>query len=317
VRGDLWAEALTYLHQAGAKTLSRSAYAQSVAYLEQALAAVPKLPHTRPVLEQAIDVRFDLRTSLNPSGDLERVLGYLEEAEELARSLGDQRRLGWASAYVSFHCWQTGFGTKGCALAERVQEIARSLDDVPLRVAAGMAFGTNLEVSGDYRRAETSFRNVVELLGAKLSRERFGFVALPGSMARSHLALCLAELGQFEPAARLGADGIAVAEEVSHPWSLSHACMDAAGLYRIRGDFDTAVRLLERALALSREWNLEFFVPDINQGLGHVHGLRGDLETGLSLLMEACRAIEPARPRRFDAMSCTHLGEVQMRRPAG
>ena len=44
------------------------------------------------MLEQAVDVRFDLRTSLFPLGDLERVIEYLEEADILSVELDDRLR---------------------------------------------------------------------------------------------------------------------------------------------------------------------------------------------------------------------------------
>ena len=47
VRGELWEKAVTYLRQAGAKALARSAYREAVTSLEQALGALHPLPDTR------------------------------------------------------------------------------------------------------------------------------------------------------------------------------------------------------------------------------------------------------------------------------
>jgi class 3 adenylate cyclase/tetratricopeptide (TPR) repeat protein len=311
-RAELWVDALTYLRQAGAKSLARSAYPQAVACFEQALTVLPKVPETRELLEQAIDIRFDLRTSLNPSGDLERIFGYVRETEELARALGDQRRLGWASTYVSFHYWQSGYSGKARMFGEQVQAIAESLPDVPLKVAGNLALATAYQLSGDNRRAETFFRNVVGLLEGDLSRERFGFVAFPGVMSRAHLAFSLAELGRFDEGIRFGRDGIVLAEAVNHPWSLVNACAYVAHLYRAKGDFGEAIRLLERALALARDWNLMFFMPLVKGTLGHVYGLGGRAPEGLSLLEEALKAVERTRPRSFHSLTFLYLAEIQM-----
>src|SRR5262249_29135022 len=93
LRGERWGKAGTDLRQAGAKAFARSANREAVAYFEQALAAQIHLPETRQTQEQAIDLRFDLRTSLFPLGEFERGVGYLREAERLARNLDDPRRL--------------------------------------------------------------------------------------------------------------------------------------------------------------------------------------------------------------------------------
>ena len=102
-RGEAWEKAVTYLRQAGAKAFARSSNREALAYFEQALTALTHLPETRETREQAIDVRFDLRNALFPLAEFGRIEGYLREAEALARTLGDQRRLGWVSAYMSGH----------------------------------------------------------------------------------------------------------------------------------------------------------------------------------------------------------------------
>ena len=57
-------KALTYSRQAGAKAMARSAHREAVECFEQALAALAQLPERRDTLEQAIDLRFDLRNAL-------------------------------------------------------------------------------------------------------------------------------------------------------------------------------------------------------------------------------------------------------------
>jgi class 3 adenylate cyclase len=64
LRGEVWAKALTYCRQAGAKAFARSALREAIAYFEQALAALQHLPKRRETLEQAIDLRLDIRNAL-------------------------------------------------------------------------------------------------------------------------------------------------------------------------------------------------------------------------------------------------------------
>jgi hypothetical protein len=89
-RGEIWDKALTYYRQAGAK----AAHREAVTCFEQALVALRHLPESREAREQAIDLRLNLRGSLQPLGELRRMLDHLHEAETLATALGDQRRLG-------------------------------------------------------------------------------------------------------------------------------------------------------------------------------------------------------------------------------
>jgi predicted ATPase len=62
--GEKWPKAVTYLRQAGARALDRSADRKAFAYFEQVLTVLTHLPETREMLEQAVDVRFEIRNAL-------------------------------------------------------------------------------------------------------------------------------------------------------------------------------------------------------------------------------------------------------------
>jgi hypothetical protein len=110
LRGEVWDKALVYCRQAGEKALGRSAHREAVGSFEQALSALPHLQATRNTLEQAIDLRLALRNAFLPSGDSERLLAAVREAEALADALNDPRRLGQVSSFLSFHAaWRPRF----------------------------------------------------------------------------------------------------------------------------------------------------------------------------------------------------------------
>ena len=75
--------------------------------------------------EQAIDLRLALRTALFPSSDFERLLTVLREAEALAVSLDDPRRLGQVSLSLSNHFYFMGTYGQTIALL-RPSALARS-----------------------------------------------------------------------------------------------------------------------------------------------------------------------------------------------
>src|SRR5439155_23876671 len=155
VRGEVWEKAVTYLRQAGAKALAHSAYQEAVTFFEQALTALHPLPDTRQKIERAIDVRLDLRQALFARNELATVWRYLEEAEGLARTLDDSRRLGWVSAYMSGHHLHTGGHVREVrTFAHTVEAIAERLDDVALKIAARYYVAHAFHLAGDSRRAE-------------------------------------------------------------------------------------------------------------------------------------------------------------------
>ena len=80
----LASEAIGYWVKAGRLAHARWANREAASFFEQALRVLGTLPETRETLEQAIDLRFDLKTSLIPLGEFERIVSYLQEAEGLA-----------------------------------------------------------------------------------------------------------------------------------------------------------------------------------------------------------------------------------------
>src|SRR5207253_8768516 len=136
MRGEMWKQAATYAQQAGTKALARSANKAALAYFDQALTALQHLPETRDALEQAIDLRFGQRTAHYALGEFERIVSCLREIEGLAGMLDDQRRLGQMAVHMCMNLWTTGQPTEALEFGQSAQDIAESLGDVPLKVAA-------------------------------------------------------------------------------------------------------------------------------------------------------------------------------------
>jgi predicted ATPase len=72
VRGECWEPAAHYLRQAGLKAAARSALQGARAWFEQALGVIETLPESQSTLEQAFELRFDLRLVLNQLGEADR-----------------------------------------------------------------------------------------------------------------------------------------------------------------------------------------------------------------------------------------------------
>ena len=140
--GELWEKAATYLRQAGAKAADRSAHREAVSYFDQALEALKHLPENRQTIEQGIDIRIDMRSSLQPLGEQAKVLERMREAEALAESLNDQRRLGQVSAYLSGYFIQAGNNPiRAIEQGQRALGIASAIGDFSLQIQANHFLG--------------------------------------------------------------------------------------------------------------------------------------------------------------------------------
>jgi tetratricopeptide (TPR) repeat protein len=313
VRGEMWGKAVTYLRQAGAKAFARSANREAVACFEQALAALTHLPETRETLEQAVDVRFELRNSLFPLAEFGRIEGYLREAELLATTLDDQRRLGWVSAYMcSHHIVTGGHMSEVRTFAQKVEAIGEALSDLPLQVVAQYYLVRACHLSGDYRGTEHVCRRLMQLLQGEQSRERFGVAQFPAVDSRAHLAYALGERGVFDEGDAHGQEGIRIAEALDHPFSLVFACLGLAYVKSVRGELSQATRLLERAVGHCRDWNITFYTPIAMASLGHVYAWSGRIGEGVAWLQQAVTAYESAGSGWRHSISVAQLGEAHL-----
>jgi tetratricopeptide (TPR) repeat protein len=313
VRAETWEKAVIYLRQAGAKAYGRSANREALAFFERALIALTHLSETRETREQAIDVRFDLRNALLPLAEFGTIDRYLREAEILARGLNDQRRLGWAWWYMSGHpLFAGGHASEAQTLVKKVEAIGEALPDVPLQIAAQDHLVLACYVLGDYREVEHVSRRMMRLLQGDRAREHFGLAVFPAVMSRAFLAAALAERGVFDEGAVHGQEAIRIAETLDHPYSLIVACHGLAYLSSVRGELSHADQLLERAIVLSRDWNITLWTPIVMASLGHVYASTGRVAEGVSLLQQGLTAYESAGIGLLHSLSVVQLGEAYL-----
>jgi tetratricopeptide (TPR) repeat protein len=308
IRGENWEKAVTYLRQAAAKAAARSAHRDAVECLEQALIALTHLPESRETLEQAIDLRFELGSSLGPLAQFGRMSSYLRDAEQTAAALNDQHRLGWASTYLSYHLWQTAPPADACGFAERAQAIGEKLGDIPLTVNASICCGVTHLLSGQFRRAVEHLEKAVVLLDGELERQHCGTELFPSIVSRCWLVVVFAERGDFERGLAYGEEGVRLAESLDHPYSLGLASWALGYLYAAKGLYGDAIRMLEKSLALAHDWHLEILFPLVEALLGSAYAGSGRMSEGLSVLEQGLKAYGSGTA--FFSLFTVHLGRV-------
>ncbi len=311
LRGEVWDKALAYCWQAGEKAMARSAYREAVGSFEQALSTLPHLPEQRATREQAIDLRLALRSALQPLGDLGRMLVCLREAEALAETLDDPRRLARISLFLSRYFSLMGTYGQAITAAQRALALATASGDGVLQALANLNLGQAYEPQGDYQRAIDCFGQTVAALDGARHRERFGQVILPAVHSRAQLALCHAELGTFPEGSAFGDEGLRIAEAVGHPGSRMVASWGVGLLALRQGDLRRALPQLEWAMGICQDTDLPIWFPSIAAALGAAYALGGRVADAVPLLTQAMeRAIAMERPGPQASCSLP-LGEAQ------
>jgi class 3 adenylate cyclase/tetratricopeptide (TPR) repeat protein len=311
LRGEVWAKALAYCRQAGEKTMVRSAYREAVGCFEQALGTLLHLPEMRDTQEQAIDLRLALRSALLPFSDAERILAYLHEAEALAETLNDPRRLGRVCYCLSIHFYNRGAFDQAIAAAQRALALTGAGGDAVLHAVANQSLGFAYQAQGAYRRASDCLRQTVIAFDGMRRHERFGQLFLPSVNSRAWLAWCHAELGMFAEGRTLGEEGLQIAEEVDYPGSLMMASWGSGLLCLHQGDLHRAFLLLEQAVGISQAYLPSFF-PRMAAPLGAAYTLSGRIADAMPLLTQAVQQTITAEMIGFQALCMLPLGEAQL-----
>jgi class 3 adenylate cyclase/tetratricopeptide (TPR) repeat protein len=289
LRGEVWEKALRYCRQAGAKASAGSAYREAVVCLEQALGALSHLSDSREMLEQAIDLRFELRNAFLPLGEYGRSFDHLRKAETLAQALDDRQRLARVFVYMAEYFRQLNNLDQAVESGQRALALATTLGDVDLQVMANFYVGSLYYDLGDYPRAMDCLGwNVVSLEGDRL-RKRFGMTGLPSVLSRVYLSWSLAELGAFAEAVARGEEGGRIAEAADHPFSRIWAYAGIGKLYLDKGDVHRGIPVLERGLEICQDWHISALFPTVASRLGYAYALSGRVSEALPLLEQAVK----------------------------
>jgi tetratricopeptide (TPR) repeat protein len=292
IRGEHWATAANYCRQAGNRAISRSANRNGAAYLEQALAALQRLAESRDVLEQAVDVRLELRGALNALGEMAKVHRYLSEAEALAERLGDQRRTALVAALMTQSLDMIGEHHQAVESAQRALAIAGPLKDIGIQIAANYLLSQAYWHLGEFGPATDTLAHCLTLLSGDIKQKPFGMVTHPAVASRAALAARLAELGEFASGWPHADRALQYAELLDHAYTRVFAWWNVGAFHARKGDAEAAIPMLERAVGLCRTADLPRQVVPSAAILCYAYALAGQPAKVLALLGQTVAGVE-------------------------
>src|SRR5262245_41206724 len=253
-------------------------------------------------LEEGVDIRLDLRNCLYLLGQYDRVFEHLQTARELAEQAGDRARLARVTGYLGSNFLFLGNYAQALTEVARARELASDAGSPELEIEMRWRTAQIHLSRGEFDQARPLLADVLRAADGGPSPRLFGQV-LTSVQARSSLAICLSEQGDFVSAIQSSNGARAEAERKEHRYSQAVA-ETSGGVIRVRkGDFDEAVLLLEPALELSRSLELWLTRAAVTAHLGLAYVYRGQVEAGLALL-------EKAREQRHALFSPTRIGAV-------
>ena len=289
-RGELWDQAARYLYQAGERAYAQARYQAGASFYQAAMEALDRLGDAAD-LGLKLDACLELWSARGVTGQHEGVRELGEKAEALARDLGDRPRLAQVQLRQAQAIALDGVipGTIESAL-EKAREAFAGADPGDLRTRSYARF-----IMGNANRDLGRVREAVEEFTAGLSlfEPVRGYGEEPGLVFPIYVSLnawraeAYAALGDFQQATVSAEEALRVAIDIRHPTSLTVAYRHLGYVHGLRGQMQTAVPFLERALAIGREHDLFLATIWASSHLAYALVLLGERERGLACLTEA------------------------------
>ena len=253
-------KALDYLRQAGLKAAARSALRDARTWFEQALGVLEALPNSPSNLDQAFEIRLELRPVLAQLGEIGLALERLREAEAIAERLNDDHRRGRVYAFMTTAHNNLGELDEALVTGARALEIAGRLGDLRLRIVTTTYLEQAHFFRGDYDRVIELATENLTALPADWIYESFGNVSPASVYDRCWLLHTFARLGRFAEATAYEADAIRLAQATQHANTVGMAHYAAGVLYLLKGDWAKARSLIEHGLAVFRAGHVLMFL---------------------------------------------------------
>ena len=290
-RGELWDKCVRYHIMAASRAATRFANHEAVQMLDRGLSVVEHLPKGRARSEAEIDLRLAGLAALLPLGEHERILSTLFEAESIASSIMDARRLAAVQSQISAALWMAGQHERAKESAERALATAEQHKQFGLRLTARGGLVQAHHALGDLDRCVEVGLSVIEELAGETARKRFGWAVYPSVLCAAFAGSAYTLLGKFEEGRRVLERGVALAHSTRHPFSRALILHELATLHFLHGDMQDALRTFEEAIEIAREGEvLTMYAP--------LAGWRGATLAELGRAEEAIQAIEEVMASR-------------------
>jgi predicted ATPase len=287
-------DALVYWQNAGRRAVERSAHIEAISHFSRGLEALRVSPESH----QKIQAELDLNIALGPSliatkgwaaPEVERVYA---RARELCLHLGDVPQLFrtlwglWAFRIVR------GNVVASRELAEQLLELANHSQDQNSLVDAHHALGQTLSAMGHFDTARTHLERSAALYQS-LQHHLNNLTAGPdiGVFSSAYLSHTLWHLGLADQAVTKVNEAIALARELSHPFSEVLALDYAAMLHQFRGEPELAHGRAEAARVMCEEQGFEYYRVWALIIQGWVLTARGRADKGLDEIQGGVTAI--------------------------
>ncbi|MGE0827224.1 MAG: adenylate/guanylate cyclase domain-containing protein [Candidatus Binatia bacterium] len=281
-------QAIPCWQQAGQKAAQRSANVEAIAHLTKGLELLKTLPDTPERVQREIDSQITLGPALMVTKGLaapEVGQAYIR-ARELCQQVGETPQLlsvlfGLCRFYLNRADFQTGR-----ELGEQFLRLAQRIEPTHL-VGAQYILGMNLFWPGEFASARAPLEQGIALYNSQQHRPlAFIYGTDPEISCRAFLAWTLWALGYPDQAREKVQTELALAQEISHPFSVAFIHQCAAIFHQLCGDARATQEQAEALLAIACERGFPYWVAQGTIYRGWALAEQGQAEEGLTQIRQ-------------------------------
>jgi predicted ATPase len=306
-------QAVVYWQRAGQHASDRSAYLEAISHVTTGIELLKSLPETPEHTQQALTMHLALGAALQMAKGM--AAPEVEHAYTQARTLCQQVGETPELVPVLFGLWRFYIQRlqlhTARELGETLLRLAQCADDPALSVIAHYALGQTWFFLGALPAArqhleEGSTRYTPDQRRALV----FRMGQDPGVGCRGFAARTLWLLGYPEQALARLHEALALAHELSHPYSLAFARAFAAFVSQLRRDVPAVHEQAEAAIALATEQGFPLWIGLGTILRGWALAMQGQGKEGMAQLRQGITAWRATGAAQHVPYHCTMLADV-------
>jgi class 3 adenylate cyclase/predicted ATPase len=289
--------AIEYWHRAGELAMARSGHTEAINHFSGALDLISKLPNALDRARKELVTCVNLGTALivTKGGGSPEFGSTIARAVSSGEHLEESRETFMALRGQYYHLMMSGRLRDALEQSEELVMLAQRLgqDDLVLEAyhtrwgAAHYAGQASIALSDTTQGIARYDRNLHHTTSITFSGHDSGVCA------RAMGAINLWLNGFPEQAMRMGAEGVDLARELSHPYSLAFALQFAATTYQLCGDRDACSTLAATLVELCQEYQFPVFLAIGTFFAGWARAHRRDtMAGGIELMEEGVAGLE-------------------------
>jgi class 3 adenylate cyclase/predicted ATPase len=306
-------QAVVYWQRAGQQASDRSAYVEAVSHFTTGIELLQTLPATRERTQRAVTLHIALGAALlvTQGHAAPEVEHAYTQAYALCQQVGETPELG----PVLFGLWRFYNARSQLhtarELGETLLRLAHHADDPTLAVVASRALGWTWFCLGVLPAA---YQHLEEGIARYTPDQHRALVFRtghdPGVACRAIAAWTLWLLGYPAQALAHLHEALALAQELSHPYSLAYARCWVALISQCRRDMPAVHAHAEAAVALATEQGFPLWMAIGTSLRGWALAMQGQSEAGIAQVRQGIAAIRATGAALNVPYFCTLLAEV-------